>query len=113
MLHRHQNYCIAGNFSSELETGTQLILATSQQPVPDPMATETTPITQESTTCSSPIPQDPSTEEQAGKKPSTCPPLGPALGGVAASLAAILVGVVLGWVWHCHRNKDRAKFHER
>ena len=54
--------------------------------------------------------QTPSSFEE---QTNSCTPLGAALGGVAASLAVILVGVVLGWVWHCYRNKDRARFHER
>ena len=35
----------------------------------------------------------------------SCTAIGGGLGALAAVLALTLVGVVLGWVWHCHRNK--------
>ena len=59
------------------------------------------------------VPQD-STSTSAGTNTSQASnKSGPALGSIAAVLAVILVGVVLGWVWHCHRNKSGAKFHEK
>ena len=54
-----------------------------------------------------------SSSEPRQEQTDSCTSLGAALGGVAAVLAVILVGVVLGWVWHCQRNKGRAKFRER
>ena len=38
----------------------------------------------------------------------SCTAIGGGLGALAVVLALTLVGVVLGWVWHCRRNKGKA-----
>jgi hypothetical protein len=50
------------------------------------------------------------------KQSQFCPSLaalGGGLGGLSAILTIFLVGVVIGWVWSCHRRREKQGLQER
>ena len=46
-------------------------------------------------------------ETQQSESSSSLAALGGGLGGLCAILAILLVGVVIGWVWTCHKQREK------
>ena len=63
-------------------------------------------------TCAPPAEDTPLSPGVSGEgqqsRTDSCTAIGGGLGALAVVLVLTLVGVVLGWVWHCHRNKGKA-----
>ena len=76
-------------------------------------ATNTTAVEQAHIENTIPTPGVCASGEGQQSRTDNCTAIGGGLGALAVVLALTLVGVVLGWVWHCRRNKKKIRFNER
>ena len=113
VLRQYTQSVLRLNTQSVLRLNTQSVLRLNTQSVLrlNLVLRQTPPLTQPQlsmlTVRSTPLSPGASGEGQQ-RRTDSCTAIGGGLGALAAVLALTLVGVVLGWVWHCRRNKGKA-----